>query len=195
MGKEINLLRDYPKTKRNLKKRSINKSPYVRKVARKFGKDFFDGDRKFGYGGYKYNPKYWKNVVKTFVKHWNLKKKSKILDIGCGKGFMLYDLKKTLPGLNLTGIDISRYAIKNAHPKLKNVFVSNAKKLPFKDKSFDIVISINTIHNLVKSDCAKALREINRVSKIGSFITVDAYRNKIEKKKTHGTLQLRPLCQ
>ena len=97
---------------------------------------------------------------------------------------MLYDLKKTLPGLNLTGIDISRYAIKNAHPKIKkNVFVSNAKKLPFKDKSFDIVISINTIHNLVKSDCAKALREINRVSKIGSFITVDAYRNKIEKKK------------
>lgn len=186
MGKEINLLRDYPKTKRNLKKRSINKSPYVRKVARKFGKDFFDGDRKFGYGGYNYNPKYWKNVVKTFVKHWNLKKRYKILDIGCGKGFMLYDLKKTLPGLNLTGIDISRYAIKNAHPKIKkNVFVSNAKKLPFKDKSFDIVISINTIHNLVKSDCAKALREINRVSKIGSFITVDAYRNKIEKKKMY----------
>ena len=72
MGKEINLLRDYPKTKRNLKKRSINKSPYVRKVARKFGKDFFDGDRKFGYGGYNYNPKYWKNVVKTFVKRTSI---------------------------------------------------------------------------------------------------------------------------
>ena len=97
---------------------------------------------------------------------------------------MIYDLKKEIPGIKVTGIDISRYAIKNAHPKIrKNVFVSNAKKLPFKDKSFDVVISINTIHNLNKKDCAKALKEINRVNKLGSFITVDAFRNNIEKKK------------
>ena len=184
MGKEINLLRNYPKTKRNIKKRGNSKSRFVRKIARKFGKDFFDGERKFGYGGYNYNSKYWKKVVKAFGKHWKLNKNNKVLDVGCGKGFMIYDLKKEIPGIKVTGIDISRYAIKNAHPKIrKNVFVSNAKKLPFKDKSFDVVISINTIHNLNKKDCAKALKEINRVNKLGSFITVDAFRNNIEKKK------------
>ena len=119
-----------------------------------------------------------------FKKHWNLKKNSTVLDVGCAKGFMLYDLRKAVPGIKLCGIDVSRYAIKNSSPKVrKNLKVANAKKLPFPDNSFDIVISINTIHNLNKKDCAQALKEISRVSKKNSYITVDAYKNKKEKKK------------
>jgi ubiquinone/menaquinone biosynthesis C-methylase UbiE len=184
MGRAINLLRRYPKAKRNLKKRLEEKSQRVRNTARKFGKDFFDGDRKYGYGGFNYNKKYWVKVVDDFIKYWKLNKNSKILDIGCAKGFMLYDLKKKIPGIKIKGIDISKYAILNCKKEVKkDLMVGDAKKLPFKDNSFDVVIAINTIHNLNKKDCAKALFEINRVSKDKSFITVDAYRNNIEKNK------------
>ena len=97
---------------------------------------------------------------------------------------MLYDIAKSIPGIKVSGIDISEYAIKNCMPEMKNfLMIGDAKKLPYSDKSFDIVISINTIHNLEKEDCAKALLEINRVSKKSSFVTVDAYRNDEEKKR------------
>ena len=106
-----------------------------------------------------------------------------MLDIGCAKGFMLYDLKKEIPGIKVRGVDISKYAIKNAKREIKKYLkVANAKKLPFPNKSFDIVIAINTIHNLNKKDCAKSIKEINRVCRGKSFITVDAYRNFREKK-------------
>ena len=90
---EVNLLANYPKTKRNLKAAAQERTDYERQIARKFGKDFFDGERKFGYGGYNYNEKYWTKVVKDFFKYYKLKEDSKILDVGCGKGFMLYDFK------------------------------------------------------------------------------------------------------
>lgn len=184
MGKEINLLSKYPKTKRNLNQRALVKSPKIRKIARKFGKDFFDGDRKYGYGGFFYDPKYWKKVVRDFKKYWKLNNKSSILDVGCGKGFMLYDLKKILPKANIAGIDISRYAINNSKKEIKKYLkVANAKKLPFPDNSFDVVIAINTIHNLNKKECADAIQEINRVSKKNSFIVVDAYNTANQKKR------------
>ena len=186
MGKEIDLLKNYPKSNRDTSKRAELKTEEDRKIARKFDKDFFDGERKHGYGGFSYNEKFWGPVVPTFIKYWNLTRNSSILDIGCGKGFMLYDLSLALPGLNLAGIDISDYAIKNSKPEVKEFLrVGNAISLPYKDKSFDIVISINTIHNLEKDECAQALREITRVSKKNSFITVDAYRSEEEKKKMH----------
>ena len=186
MGKEIDLLKNYPKSNRDTSKRAELKTEEDRKIARKFDKDFFDGERKHGYGGFNYNKKFWGPVVPTFIKYWNLNRDSSILDIGCGKGFMLYDLSLALPGLKLAGIDISDYAIKNSKPEVKEFLqVGNAINLPYKDKSFDIVISINTIHNLEKDECAQALREITRVSKKNSFITVDAYRSEEEKKKMH----------
>ena len=101
------------------KKRFEEKNSKVRSVARKFGKDFFDGDRKFGYGGFEYNDKFWKIVVKDFKRYWKLNKKCSVLDIGCAKGFMLYDLKKEIPGIRVRGVDISKYAIKNAKREIK----------------------------------------------------------------------------
>ena len=186
MGKEVNLLINYPLSKRNLDKRATQKSKEDVAIARKFEKDFFDGDRKYGYGGYCYDPKFWQSVIPTFKNYWNLKPENSILDVGCGKGFMLFDLYKMIPGIQLAGVDISEYAINSSIPEIKNFLkIANAKKLPFSSKSFDIVISINTIHNLEKDECALALQEISRVSNKYSFITVDAYRNSEEKKRMH----------
>lgn len=186
MGKEIDLLKNYPKPKRDISKRAELKTEEDRKIARKFGKDFFDGERKHGYGGFNYNKKFWGPVIPTFIEYWALNKDSKILDVGCGKGFMLHDLSLALPGIELAGVDISDYAIENSKTEVKDFLkVGNATSLPFEDKSFDVVISINTIHNLEKDECAQALKEISRVSKRNSFITVDAYRSDEEKKKMY----------
>lgn len=183
---KINLLKNYPSTKRNLTKRNNLKSKKIQNIARKFGKDYFDGKREYGYGGYYYHKKFWTKVVKDFKKFYHLTNKSKILDIGCGKGFMIYDLKKLLPKAKIKGIDISKYAIKNSKKEVKHLLnLGNAKKLKFKDNTFDLIISINTLHNLNKKECSMALKEINRVSKKNAFITVDAYNNAKEKKRMY----------
>lgn len=182
MGREIDLLVNYPKTKRDVKERGAEKTEEDRAIARQFGKDFFDGDRKHGYGGYNYNPRFWQPVVPTFREHFGLTESSSVLDVGCGKGFMLYDLSKVIAGIAVRGIDISEYAIANAIEDMKpHVEVGDAKKLPFEDDSFDVVISINTVHNLEREQCGQALKEIERVSRGKSFITVDAYRSEEEK--------------
>ena len=182
--REIDLLKNYPKTNRDLNQASIQRTDEVRLVARKFDKDFFDGDRKYGYGGYNYNPRFWTSVVKDFSDYYKLKDGSKILDIGCGKGFMIYDFLKHNNKYIVKGIDISDYAVKNSMPEVKdNVEVGNAKELQFEDNFFDLVISINTIHNLEKEECAMSLREIERVSKKDKFIIVDAFKDVEEKKR------------
>ena len=184
MGQEINLLKNYPRTKRNVDERGATKTDDVRRVARQFGKDFFDGDRQYGYGGFKYFSRFWQPVIPTIQKHFGLTSRSSVLDVGCAKGFMLYDFLELIPDITVSGIDISDYAISNAMDDIKSkVQVADAKNLPFPDNSFDVVISINTIHNLDRYDCAQALREIERVSRTGSFITVDAYRNDEEKER------------
>ena len=182
--KKINLLKNYPSTKRDLGQALIQRTDEVRLVARKFDKNFFDGERKYGYGGYNYNSRFWTKVVKDFVDYYNLKDGSKILDVGCGKGFMIYDFLKFNKNFILKGIDISNYAIENSMNEVKDKLeVGNAKDLQFEDNTFDLVISINTIHNLEKEDCAKSLKEIERVSKKDKFIIVDAYENDEEKKR------------
>ena len=182
--KEINLLKNYPITKRNLDEALVERTDEVREIARKFDKDFFDGERKYGYGGYNYNPKFWMYVVKDFEDYYELKDGSKILDVGCGKGFMIYDFLKLNPKFEIKGIDISNYAINNCKKEVaNNLHVASCDNLPFEDNSFDLVISINTIHNLEKDECGKSLREINRVSRKNKFIIVDAYRDNEEKKK------------
>ena len=186
MGKEIDLLVNYPKTKRNLEERLASKTEADRAIARQFGREFFDGDRNHGYGGFNYMSRFWQPVIPTFQDYWQLSASSSLLDVGCAKGFMLHDLAELIPGITVKGVDISQYAIENAIADMKpHVQIANATKLPFPDKSFDVVISINTIHNLEREECGKALQEIERVSRDQSFITVDAYRNEEEKERMY----------
>ena len=184
MGKEINLLRNYPKAKRNVSKRSEEKTEEHRVIARKFGKDFFDGDRKVGYGGFRYDPKYWTEVVKDISNYYELKSGDKILDVGCGKGFMLYDFFKLNPQFDIYGIDISEYAVNNCIESLKGKLkVGNAVSLPYPDKYFDLVVSINTHHNLDGEDIINAFNELQRVTKKNSYVVLDAYSNEKEKEE------------
>ncbi len=184
MGQEIDLLVNYPRTKRNVDERGQTKSEEDRAIARKFGKEFFDGDRRHGYGGFGYMPRFWQPVIPTFQSHFGLTASSSVLDVGCAKGFMLHDMAELIPGITVKGVDISDYAIEHAIDDMKpHVSVASATRLPFADKSFDVVISINTVHNLVRDDCATALREIERVARKGAFITVDAYRDDEEKRR------------
>lgn len=181
MGKEINLLGSYPKIKRDYDKRLAEKTPEVIKIAKQFGPQFFDGERKYGYGGYKYDGR-WKSVVARMKDYYHLPEQAVLLDIGCGKGFMLHDFRELMPNCAVAGIDVSEYAVANAMPDMKPFLkIASAESLPYPDKSFDLVISINSIHNLSPERLKVALKEIERVSRGHSYITVDAWRNDQEK--------------
>jgi ubiquinone/menaquinone biosynthesis C-methylase UbiE len=177
---KINLLSSLPKVTRSISARKKNKSKKIIMESKKFERNYFDGPRKFGYGGYVYDGR-WKSVAKRIVKEYNLKKGSKVLDVGCGKGFLVKDLLDL--GIDAYGLDISEYAIKNCeNAVIGRIHLGNAKKLPFKKNSFDFVISINCIHNLNRNNCIIALKEISRVSKSKkSFVQVDSYDTKEEK--------------
>ena len=178
---EINLLDMYPNLSRDVEGRFKQITDKHHKIAREFGRDFFDGDRLVGYGGYKYDGR-WGSVVEKFRDYYGLTTKSSVLDVGCAKGFMLYDFMKVVPGIKVVGVDISEYAIANAMEDVKPyVYVANASDLPFEDKSFDLVISITTIHNLPLNECKRAIREVQRVSNKHAFITLDSWRNEIER--------------
>lgn len=181
---EINLMDRYPRSKRPIDERAKLITPAHREVARRFDKEFFDGDRLTGYGGYNYHPRFWRETVTRFRDHYDLTAQSSVLDVGCGKGFMLHDFREGIPGITVAGVDISEYAISNAMDDVKPfVQVGDAKKLPYPDKSFDVTISINTIHNLHLEECKQSLREISRVSRRGSFIVVDAWRSDEERQR------------
>lgn len=182
MNKEINLLKFYPVSKRPIEERGSLITENDRAKARKFDVDYFDKERLTGYGGYNYDPRFWTDTVSYFKEYYNLSNKSKILDVGCAKGFMMHDLSLLIPDSEITGIDVSKYAKENAIETMKeNIIVANANNIPFPDDYFDLVISINTIHNLPLIDCKESLREISRVSKKDSFIMNDAWRNQEEK--------------
>jgi len=181
---EINLMDRYPRSKRPIDERAKLITEEHRLVARQFGKEFFDGDRFYGYGGYSYHPRFWSETVVRFRDHYQLPENASVLDVGCGKGFMLYDFKRLMPELRIAGIDISQYAYEHALSEVKPFLrVGDAKELPYPDKSFNLVISINTIHNLGLAECKQALREIQRVGRGRSFLTVDAWRNEEERKR------------
>lgn len=184
MGKEIDLLANYPRSGRNVEERGNVKTDEDRRIARQFGIDFFDGDRRHGYGGFKYLPRFWQPVVPTFQEHFEIARGSRLLDVGCAKGFMLHDFAELIPGVLVEGVDVSEYAIEHAIEDMKPyVRVGDARRLPFPDSSFDVVISINTVHNLPRDECAQALNEIERVSRGRSFVTVDAYRDETERER------------
>ena len=150
-------------------------------LAKKWGYDYWDGDRRICYGGYKYIPGRWAPVAKAMVEHYGLKAGDRVLDVGCGKGFQLVELTKVLPGLQVRGLDVSTYAIENAHPEIKAMIdYGTAARLPYDDQSFDFVFTINTLHNLHNRELDAALREIERVGK-HKYICVEAYRDEAEK--------------
>lgn len=184
MGQELNLMANYPQSKRDLTGRANERTEEDRQTARRFDEQFFDGDRRHGYGGFQYNSRFWQPVVSTFRERYNLTPESKILDVGCAKGFMLYDFMQLIPGISVSGIDISEYAIAHAKEEVKKcVQVADARELPFEDDSFDLALSITTLHNLNREDCKKGLQELERVSRGGKFVTMDAYRNDEEKER------------
>lgn len=178
---EINLLDTYPNTNRDVEGRFRQVTEEHHEIARQFGKEFFDGDRLVGYGGYIYDGR-WVGVAKKFRDYYGLTSESSVLDVGCAKGFMLFDFEYVIPGIKVAGIDISEYAIENAMENIKPfVRVANAKKLPFPDKSFDLVISITTLHNLPLRECKQAIQEVQRVSRKYAFITLDSWRDEAER--------------
>jgi protein-L-isoaspartate(D-aspartate) O-methyltransferase len=183
MKTEIDLLASIRgKSKRDYLAR-VNEFPKAEaaKKALQFGYDYWDGDRKFGYGGFKYDGR-WRSVADAMVKHYGLKDGDRVLDVGCGKAFLLYDLTQAVPGLEVTGIDISAYAIEHAKPEMKpSLRVCSAAKLPFPAKSFDFVFSLNTLNCLYNYELASALKEIERVGRRDKYICVESYRTEEEK--------------
>ncbi len=150
------------------------------KLARQWDVDYWDGDRRTGYGGFKYDGR-WRAVAQAMADHYQLKPGMRVLDIGCGKAFLLYDLTQVVPGLEVAGIDVSRYGIEHAKEEVRPFLqVAPAQKLPFADQSFDLAISINTLHNLYCYDLFDALKEMERVAK-RKYLCVESYRNEEEK--------------
>ena len=147
------------------------------KIAKEYGYDYWDGDRKYGYGGYQYDGR-WKSVAEEIAKYYHLKSGQHVLDVGCGKAYLLYELTQVVPGLKVTGIDKSKYALEHAKEEVKEYLeLGEAQKIPYKDNSFDLVISLTTLHNLKVYDLKKAVQEIERVSKGNSYIMVESFRN------------------
>ena len=175
-------MRRYPKPKSRMTERP-RITDADREISRAFAFDYFDGDRRHGYGGFNYHPRFWTETVALFAEHYALSDSSSILDVGCAKGFMLKDFAVLLPGSRLAGVDVSSYAIAHADPMIADrLQLSDATALPFEDESFDLVISINTIHNLDRPGCLDALREIERVSRGNAFIMVDGWKNPEEQR-------------
>jgi len=155
--------------------------PKAAELAKQWGFDYWDGDRRICYGGYRYMPGRWAPVAQAMIDHYGLKAGDEVLDVGCGKGFLLYEMSLLVPGLEIHGIDISPYALEHAKEEIRDrLLLGNATSLPFPDQYFDFVFSITTLHNLHNYDLDKALREMERVGK-QKYVCVESYRNETEK--------------
>jgi SAM-dependent methyltransferase len=150
-------------------------------IAKQWGFDYWDGDRRHGFGGMRYDGR-WLPLAEDMVRHYGLKPGDKVLDIGCGKAFLLFEFTRACPGIEIAGLDISQYGIdhakEEARPFLRH---GNATRLPWPDDHFDLVISINTFHNLQVFELDQALREMQRVGKGKGYVCVETYRTEREK--------------
>jgi ubiquinone/menaquinone biosynthesis C-methylase UbiE len=178
---EVNLLNKLPRGKRNVNARAEAKTQEIIDISRQYGELYFDGPRKYGYGGYRYDGR-WVPVAHDIIAHFKLKPGDRILDVGAGKGFLVKDLLKAMPGLEAFGLDISEYALMKCEPEVVGrLHLGNAVKLPFPDNSFQAVLSLNTIHNLERADLITALKEIERLAPGRGFVQVDSYRTPEQK--------------
>lgn len=177
---EYNLLGVQQNIKRDVNARMLDKD-WNRAKALKFDWEYFDGPRTQGYGGYVYDGR-WRPVAERIIERYGLTATSRVLDVGAAKGFLMKDLQDALPGLEVWGIDISRYAIDHCHPDVAGRLVlGSCDALPWDDGYFDAALAINTIHNLDREGCLMALRELGRVAAGKTFVQVDAYRNEAER--------------
>jgi SAM-dependent methyltransferase len=181
MKKLLNIITKlHRQTKRKYIDRMLDDKISCMQKAKQYDYDYWDGDRRYGYGGYKYDGRY-KSVAQDLIRQYNLSNNSSVLDVGCGKAFLLYEIKQLLPDIKIVGFDISKYALECAKEDIKEcLFIHNAKdKFDFVDNEFDLVISFTTLHNLALFDLKKSLKEIQRVGK-EKYIVVESYRNDIE---------------
>ena len=182
MKMELNLVTGlHQSTKRDYLGRMNDSKVEAMKKAKQYGFDYWDGDRRYGYGGYKYMQGRWAKVAQQLIDLYGLRAGSKILDVGCGKGFLLYEIQLLQPGIEIHGFDISQYGLENTHPDLKaKLFIHRAQEtFPFQDNFFDLVISLGTLHNLHIFELEVAVSEIERVGKQG-YIMVESFRNELE---------------
>jgi ubiquinone/menaquinone biosynthesis C-methylase UbiE len=168
-------------TQRDYLTRMQDEKIHCMKVAKKYEKEYWDGDRRFGYGGYKYMAGRWKPVAEELIKIYNLTNQSSVLDIGCGKAYLLYEIKLLLPDLKVVGFDISEHGLGEAKKEISEfLFIHKAQeKYPFEDNAFDLVISLGCFHNLRIFELEKALTETERVGKQG-YVMLESYRNELE---------------
>jgi SAM-dependent methyltransferase len=181
MGKELYLFNKlHKKTSRKYIDRMIDDKVACMQKSKEYGYDYWDGDRRYGYGGYKYDGR-WKEIAQDLIKQYNLTNESKVLDVGCGKAFLLYEIKQILPDIIIVGFDLSSYAIKNAKEEIReNLYVHKAQdRYNYENNEFDLVISLGTLHNLKINDLKKAIQECQRVGK-SKFIMVEAYKSEEE---------------
>ena len=182
MGKLRNYVTPlHQSTMRNYLARMEDEKIHCMQIAKQYEEDYWDGDRRYGYGGYKYIPGRWKTVAEELIKNYNLKSDSKVLDVGCGKGFLLHEMKLLLPKLDIKGIDISEHGLRNAKKEVKPFLKIHKAQdsLPFEDDEFDLVISLGTLHNLRLFDLEKSLIEIERVGR-NAYVMLESYRNEKE---------------
>tara|TARA_R110001592_G_scaffold57277_1_gene174162 strand:+ start:39506 stop:40171 length:666 start_codon:yes stop_codon:yes gene_type:complete len=176
---EVNLLRALPGAKRNVTARETAKTDEHIRISREYGEMYFDGPREYGYGGYRYDGR-WVPVAQDIVKHFGLKPGDKVLDVGCAKGFLVKDLLEI--GIDAYGIDVSKYALMHCESEVVGrLQIGSCDDLPFPGSSFDAVLSINTIHNMDRDGCIRAIREIERLAPGKGFIQVDSYHTQAQK--------------
>jgi SAM-dependent methyltransferase len=182
MGELVEIVTPLHKaTQRDCLARMIDNKVEAMIKAKEYEQDYWDGDRRYGYGGYKYLPGRWKPVAEALIERYDLKAGSKLLDVGFGKGFLLYEIQLIEPGIELYGIDISKHGLASI-PKELNAQLhlqSAAEPLPWADNFFDLVISLGTFHNLHLPELEKALKEVERVGK-NSYVMVESFRNEQE---------------
>ena len=149
--------------------------------AKEYETDYWDGNRRYGYGGYKYIPGRWKPVAESLIEHFGLTGTSSVLDVGCGKGFLLYEMKQLLPDIKIAGFDISEHGLSQSREEIRDkLFHHKAQdSYPYENNSFDLVISLGCLHNLRVFELEDALKEINRVGRQG-YVMVESYRSEQE---------------